>query len=149
MNKFMGVMILLLVSSCITPSYKVKEGMLPNGHWVFGVYTSDTCAQLISASKSKTEDSVEENFSIPILNKKSLNEVIYPNVGEESNAQQCIDLFKKSLTNRSKELCGSDNFTLYGCLNTENESEIGGFKLITADTMNEYKLKCYLNCNVK
>lgn len=148
MKTLLSVLFLSFLASCTTTGYTVKEAMLPNGNWIFGVYTSDTCDQLISAEKAKNGNSENEHFSIPLLNKKSMNDVIFPNNNEEMK-KECIVLFKQSLTNRSKELCGNDTFSLYGCLNSENESETSGLKLLTTDSVQEYKLKCYLNCNPK
>lgn len=140
--------LVFLFAGCTTGGYAVKEAMLPNGHWMFGVYTEDTCDQLIASDKVKNVKPSEDQFAIPILNKKSLNEVIYPQNNEEVK-KECIRLFKQSLMNRSKELCGNDSFTLYGCLNSESDSETSGLRLLSTDAVQEYKLKCYLNCTGK
>lgn len=129
-KNFIFFITLFVLNSCAsTPDFSVHEEMLPNGHWVFGVLTENSCMDLVMEDKKITY--------------KEIGKMKYTHY-----QKTCIDVFKKSLVGRSVELCGHENYSLYGCLNSENKSESSQLKLGSTIRSN-FKLKCYLKCDPK
>lgn len=114
---------------CATPSFDMYESMMPNGDLVFGYTANNSCTEIIGKSK-----------------KMSYNEVM--SMKYSDHKKECLDTFKTSLEGRAGELCGHEKYRLYGCLNSELKSKGSALSLSDSPGGN-YKLKCYLSCNLK
>lgn len=139
-NLILIVFISLLYSGCAS-NVSLQEDMLPNGHWAIWIYSEGTCNELFKNEEKRKLSDEEKKTGV----KKTFFENLKMAIATppDQSHKKCIDLFKDSLTERSKELCQNDNFKIYGCLNSEEASK-SGFHLTTIE--DSRKLKCYIDC---
>lgn len=144
LQKIILTLVLINLSSCVTPRSAMNESMLPNGDWAFKLAANYSCLDQYTMQNNAGQI-VDFNALNDVFKKTEETAPLKSKEDIETARVKCIEDFKSSLSKRSQELCG-DKYELYGCLNSES---IAPESQLYHNTEFGYYMTCYMRCAKK